>query len=261
LREELLLGTKFCRMHAAATALELNRMPQVQHLVINDVLHGIARDRRMIKKTTNHNCIVSGIVVTQHISRTCLAPAHPGTRHHPCKQSEIEVFKDGLQIVNTTLRRRHAFTATHLPDQMRLAAYGTTLDIPPVPGRLYPLDRLAIHFRQKNMSDRAQHSIGRAFQQIRQPYQQFSFAQTNGVVDVRECEELYGKRWRVAPRTKFAKALFKDLDDVATHLGTRLACGSDESDCRSSALAFLLVFPSLLFFVGHLAVIRSSVFD
>src|SRR5215469_8187008 len=115
LRKKLLLRPKLCRVHAAPAAVELHRMPQMQHLVINDVFHGVPGNRRMIKKAADHDRVMSGIVVTEEITRTPLAPTHLGTSHHPSKQAKIEVLKEGFQVVHSPLWRRHAFAAAYLP--------------------------------------------------------------------------------------------------------------------------------------------------
>jgi len=70
------LGLKFGRMHAAAAASELDRMLEVQHLVINDVIHDIAGNMRVIESAADDDGIVSRVVVAEPVSGLDRAPGH-----------------------------------------------------------------------------------------------------------------------------------------------------------------------------------------
>ena len=65
MREELLLRLELLAMNAAPAAAHLHRMLEVQHLVVQDVLDGVAGHQRMVEDTAHHDGVMGGVVVCQ----------------------------------------------------------------------------------------------------------------------------------------------------------------------------------------------------
>src|SRR5258708_921684 len=63
LRKQLLLSLKLGGVYAAPAAAQPDRMLQVEHLVVNDIFHGVARNQELVKDAADHNRIVRRIVV------------------------------------------------------------------------------------------------------------------------------------------------------------------------------------------------------
>ena len=76
-------------MDAAAAAVELHRMPQVQHLVINDVLDSISGNRRMIEDPADNDGVVGRVIVAEQVPGASLAPTHSRPRHHAAEVAQI----------------------------------------------------------------------------------------------------------------------------------------------------------------------------
>src|SRR5579871_3409680 len=73
-RKQLLFRLKLCRMDAAAAAAQFDRMLQVQHFVIKDVLQDIAWHSGVIENPADDDGVVRGIVMPQAVAGALLAP-------------------------------------------------------------------------------------------------------------------------------------------------------------------------------------------
>src|SRR5512146_2187632 len=98
--KELLFGLKFQRVHATPAAAQLYWMLQVQHLVINDVLHRIPRHVRMVEYSADYDRVVRRIIVSQTVARVILAPGEMWPRQQPKEKSCVQVLKKLVQVVH-----------------------------------------------------------------------------------------------------------------------------------------------------------------
>src|SRR5581483_5880924 len=199
-------------------------MLQVEHLVIENVFHHIGRHTRMIENSADHNGIVCGIIVAQAVSGPCTAPGQLWPSEQAMKETPVEVLKNGLEIISSSLRGINPFSAPHLSKQVRLGANMVARNITSIPGRVFPLNALAIHLCQQNMGNRSENGLGRAFQQVRKPDKQPPFSQTDGVVDICKCEKLDRQVRDWGPRTQITIAFVEDLKKPLLHVAARLAC-------------------------------------
>jgi len=175
LRKQLFLGMKLGRMHAPPAPAQLHRMFQVQHLVVDDVLHGVTWDQELIEDAADHNRIMCRIVVPQNAARLGWTPTHARTAEQSVKKAAVQILEYYIKIVDPPLRRMKLFASAHLPHQMRLANDVAAANIFSVASGVASIDGLAIHLRQQNMGDSSNHRIRSAFQQIREPDQKPAF--------------------------------------------------------------------------------------
>ena len=63
MRKEFLFRLEFRRMHASAAAAKLHGMLEVEHLVIDDVLHCVARNPGVVEDTAHDDGVVGRIVM------------------------------------------------------------------------------------------------------------------------------------------------------------------------------------------------------
>src|ERR1700746_715533 len=75
LRKLLFFGAELGGVHATPRTAEPDRMPKVQHLVIDDVLHHVAGNRGVVKDAADDDGIVGGIVMPEQVPGAGLAPA------------------------------------------------------------------------------------------------------------------------------------------------------------------------------------------
>ena len=59
--------------------------------------------------------------MAQPITGPLAAPTHLRTRQQPIKKTNVELLKNGLEIVSYPVRRTDLLPAPDLPNQMRLA--------------------------------------------------------------------------------------------------------------------------------------------
>src|SRR5438874_11013141 len=89
LREQFFFRLKVRRMHAAAAATELDRMLQVKHFVIDDVLHRILRNPGVVENPAYHNRVVRGIVMSKAVAGVVSAPGHLWTREQSVEVARV----------------------------------------------------------------------------------------------------------------------------------------------------------------------------
>src|SRR5271157_1262326 len=120
--------------------------------------------------------------------------------------------------------RMQPLTSAHLPHQVRFAHNFATTHVFSVTRRMPAIDRLTIHLRQENMRDGPHNRVRRPFQQIGEPHQKPTLAQSNGVVNVREGKEFDLQLRRRSPGTQLPVYLLEDFKQSLTHGELRLAC-------------------------------------
>lgn len=188
-REQLLLGVELGGVDAAAAAAQSDGMLQVQHLVVDDVLDGVAGDGEVIEDSADDDGIVGGVVVAEDAACPGRAPAHARASHESVKKTRVEIFENCVKIVEVPLWRAQKFAAAHLADQMGFADNFMAGNIFSVASGVAAIDGLAVHLGKKDVGDGVKNRVGGAFQEIREPYQQPTLAKANGVVYVGEGEK------------------------------------------------------------------------
>lgn len=117
--------------------------------------------------------------------------------------------------------------SAHLPHQMGFVYHFMTAHIFSITGCLSAVDWLTVHLGEQNVRDRANYSLRRAFQQIGKPYQQPSFPQSNGIVDVRESEEFYLQFRQRNVWPQLPVFIMEDFEKPLAHNEARLARRDD----------------------------------
>src|SRR5579864_9168570 len=228
MREQILFSLKLGWMHAAAATAQLHGIFQVEHLVIDDVLHGVAGDAAIIKDAAHDNSVVRGIVMAERITSMVSAPRHLRASQQSVKESPVQVIKDCFEIVNVTFGGTDELSSAHLAHKVTLVCHLVAGDIATVTRVMQPLDGLAIDLGQQNVRDGFQHRLGRAFQQVGNAYQKLALAQADGVIDVGEREELdveigQGRAW-----PQLAVTPLKNGENAVPHAVFKLALISTE---------------------------------
>src|SRR5689334_25447176 len=101
-------------MNTATAAVQLHRMLQVKHLVVNEVLDSVSRHIRPIEYTANDDGVVCGIVMSEALARGVATPRHQRTREQPVEKAPVQIVEDRLQVVKAALRCEQYFPAPRL---------------------------------------------------------------------------------------------------------------------------------------------------
>src|SRR2546427_3538552 len=83
---------RLSRMHASSAAAKFDGMLEVQHLVIDDVLHRVAGNRGVVEHLADHDGIVCGVVMPKYAASTASTPAHARPRQQSVKKPRVQVF-------------------------------------------------------------------------------------------------------------------------------------------------------------------------
>ena len=210
-------------MNAAPAAVELNGMLKMKHLVIDEVLDGVAGNLRAIEDATHYDGVVRRIVMSEALTRCMTAPRHQRTSQQSVEEASIQFFKNLFKVISSTCGRQQHLASPLLSQQMSFAGDIPSPDVLSITGRVPAFDLLAVQLRQQNVRDGVQHVARRARQQVGNAHEDFALAQPDSVVDVREWEKLDAKLGEGSPRANLAIRLRKNLVDPGGHLTLNLA--------------------------------------
>ena len=115
-RKEFLFSLKFRGVHTAAATAQLHGMLQVQHLVVDDVFHGVAGNPRVVEDAAHDDSIVRRVVMPQPVASVVSAPGHPRPSEQAIKELLVQLFKDIVQIVGSALGTFDPLAPAHLAD-------------------------------------------------------------------------------------------------------------------------------------------------
>ena len=182
----------------------------MQHLVVEQILDRIAWARWPVKDFADDNGVVRGIVMTQQSLRVMLAPSQLRPPQKSVEEALIQRIEDLFQVVVPAFRSAIALGAACTANLLRLPGNGFTVLKAFVAIIVLAIDRLFIDFGDENMRYGAQHTLRRAFQQIRKAYMQLTFAQPDRRIERDESPEADMKRRHRRARAQRAILLFKN---------------------------------------------------
>src|SRR5260370_20570019 len=122
-------------MYAALAATHPYRMLQVQHLVVDNVLHGATGNTRIIENPAHDNRIVGWIIVSQAVAGVLAAPGHRRAGQKSIKKTHIQLLEDDVEIVSVALRRGDALPSAPLAHQVGLPRHVLARNAAPITRR------------------------------------------------------------------------------------------------------------------------------
>ena len=204
-------------MYAATAAAKLHRMSQVKHLMVNKVLDRIAWNARTIKDPADNNSVVRRIVMSKALARVAGTPGHLRTRHQAVEEPGIQVVKNLFQVVVRTLGAMDLLAPAHLPDQMSFSRDALAAGKLAKAGRMAVVDLLPIKLGNEDVKDGVQYVVRSTFHQVREPHQNLSFTQTNGVIEIGKRKELDRENWNRRSGTQLPVRLLKKTRNSRIH--------------------------------------------
>src|SRR5229473_1203006 len=119
--EQFFLFLKLPRVHASPTPTQPDRVLQMQHLVKQNVFHGVARHARMVEDAADDYSVVGGIVVAEAAAGVVLAPGELRASHESVEETAVEVIEHFFQMVVVAAGRANVFASAHLADEPRFS--------------------------------------------------------------------------------------------------------------------------------------------
>ena len=99
LREKPFLGLELAGMDAAAARFHPDRMFEMKHLVVQQILDGAARSVGTIEDAADDDGVVGSVVVAEHTTRVVGAPGECRAAEQTVKEAHIERVEDLVEIV------------------------------------------------------------------------------------------------------------------------------------------------------------------
>ena len=199
-------------MDAAAAGFDADRVLEVQHLVIQQVLDGVARSPGAVEDPADHDGIVGGIVVAEHALRYVGGPGQRGAAQEAMKKTRVEGFEDFVEVELVSLRRGEALAAAGLADALGLLGDDFGLRVAAVPIVVVPLDGLAVELGQQDVSDGFVDGFRGVLKQVGEAHVELAFAEADGRIQRGETPEADVERRHRGARTEVAVRHFKNGD-------------------------------------------------
>src|ERR1700759_3554662 len=131
-------------VNATASRLHRHRMPEMQHLVIDQILHRTARSRLAIEDAADDDGVVRGVVVPETAPRHVVAPGEQRPAHEPEEETVVQALEYLFQVVDFALGPQHPFASAGLTDALGLAKDSLTRGEVSVPLHMSGVERPAV---------------------------------------------------------------------------------------------------------------------
>jgi sporulation protein YlmC with PRC-barrel domain len=120
LGEEALFCLELAGMDAPASGFDADRVFEVKHLMVKEILDSTARSVGAIEHTADDNGVVSGVVVAQHSAGVVRRPGKRGTTEKAVKEASVERLEDLVEMVVMAYGREDALATAGLTDVLGL---------------------------------------------------------------------------------------------------------------------------------------------
>jgi hypothetical protein len=97
---------------------------EVEHLVIEQVLDGVARAGGAVEDAADDDGVVGGVVVAERALGVVLAPGEVGTAEQPAEEARVERVEDLFEIEEAAFGAEVALAAASGADEFGLARDG-----------------------------------------------------------------------------------------------------------------------------------------
>ena len=131
--EEFFFGAEGGGVDAAAGALVIDGMAEVEHLVIEDVFQSEAFDAVGIEDAADDDDVVRHVVMAEDAAGTGGAPTQGGARHETMEEPLVQLVEDYFEMVMLADGAAELFTAAGLAESIELSADVGPIEVPAVP--------------------------------------------------------------------------------------------------------------------------------
>jgi len=208
---------------AAAAGFDADRVLEVEHLVVEEVLDGAARGVGTVEDAADDDGIVGGVVVAQHAACVVRTPRKGGAAEEAMEEAGIEGFEDLVEVVVMAYGGEDALAATGLADVLGLTGDGFGGDMAAVTVGVGGGDGFFVELGEQDVGDGAVDGLGGMFEKVRQADMEAAFAEADGGVERGEAVEADVKRRYGCAGPEVPVLLFKYGDEWGGHYGLRLA--------------------------------------
>ena len=188
----------------------LNRIPDVQHLVIHDELHGHARHRGGVEDPAENDGMVRGVVVTERPTRGPQAPTEVRAGHEAVEVPKVDGFEDIDEVVVRSAWGSQFLAAPSLADGGDLRSHVFSGEMAAVAPGVVRGHRPSEKLRKKDECESFEDRGRRFFQDVSDAYLNLAVLQLNEGVRIGEIAESKLDRWKWGSWAKHAENPLKD---------------------------------------------------
>ena len=238
-------------MDAAAQAARLDGVLEVQHLVVEQVLDGVARAGGAVEDAADDDGVVGGVVMAERALGVVLAPGEVGAAEQPAEKARVERVEDLFEMKVAAFRAEVALAAARRADELGLARDGGRGGEALVAQVVRGVDGLAIELGKKDVRDGVEDGFRRAFKQVGEAGVDFALAQADGGVERGEAAEAHMDGRHGRARAEGAVLLAERWGRDRGHTKSRITVPG-RSTVSLRLVAVLALFVGVGFEVGFL---------
>ena len=109
-------------MDAAAAGFDADRVLEVEHLVVEEVLDGAAGGVGTVEDAADDDGVVGSVVVAEGTLGVMLAPCEVGAAEQSAEEAHVERVEDLIEIKEAALRAKVALAAACGADEVGLSS-------------------------------------------------------------------------------------------------------------------------------------------
>ena len=215
--EEGLVGLEGGGVDLSAEASHADGMLEVEHLMVEQILDGIARAGGAVEDAADDDGVVGGIVVAERSFGYALAPGEVGPAQQSVEEAEVERLKDLVEVVVVPFGTGVEFAAAGGADALDLLGHVGRGGKALVAGIVGGVDGFAIDLGHQNVQDGTDDRLRSSFEQVREADLERTLAQPDGGVERGETAEAQSQRREGRPRAQEPILFFVDGLEIDGH--------------------------------------------
>jgi hypothetical protein len=166
LGEETFFGLELAGVYAAATGFDADRVLEVEHLVVEEILDGAAGGVGTVEDAADDDGVVGGVVVAQHAAGVVRRPGEGGASEEAVEEAGVERIEDFVEVVVVAGGGGEALAATGLANVLGLAGDGFGGDVAAVAVGVGGGDGLLVELGEEDVGDGVVDVVGCGLEEI-----------------------------------------------------------------------------------------------
>ena len=162
LGEEGFFGLEFTGVDAAAEASHFYGMLEVEHLVVEQVVEGVAGAGGAVEDLAYDDGVVGGVVVAEHAASMVGGPGQRRATQEAVEEARVERFEDFIEMEEAAFGAGDALGAAGVADELGLSGDGGGGGEALVADAVGRVDGLFVELGEKDVGDGVEDRFGRA---------------------------------------------------------------------------------------------------
>lgn len=204
-------------MNTSAYAARPHRVLEMKHFMVEQVLDCIAWTGGPVEDAAHDNGVMRRVVVAKRAFGVVLAPSEVRAAEQPAEETQVQRVEDFFEMVVATLGPKVALAAACGANEFGLPRHGSAGCKALEAQVMSAVNRLAVKLGEKDVRDRMDNALRRAFEKIGKACVDFTVADANGRVERCESPEAHMNGGHGRARPKEAILLFENWTGIGGH--------------------------------------------